>query len=86
MTNALTTCPTCQGTNGHEPGCPDNDPAYLLYCEEEEAIHYGLATALTDCYLCPEGSPRRGILSTSIGGDRNDPSEVQHLSCGHEII
>lgn len=59
---------------------------YEEYCEEEEAVHSGSAIRLTSCYLCPAGSPRRGVISTSVGGDRADPSTVEHLSCGHAII
>jgi hypothetical protein len=58
---------------------------YILYCEEQEAIWRGTAIQLTECYLCPEGSPRRGILRHSVSGG-SDPYDVQHLNCGHAII
>lgn len=58
---------------------------YEEFCEEEEAVHSGSAIQLTSCYLCPEGSPLRGILKRTCPPSP-DPYEVQHLSCGHAII
>lgn len=77
-----------------DDGYAGNDPAYLAWCEEQEAIHTGRATELTHCYLCepnvnlrlqPGAGPLRGVLAR--GTTRcSDPSETLTLSCGHVVI
>jgi hypothetical protein len=73
-----------------------DDPAYLAWCEEQDAIHEGRATELVECVMCLPISkrfnlgaeleaPLRGVLRryTTKGFD---PSEVLVLSCKHEVL
>lgn len=73
--------PWCTG----EAAAQDEDPSYVAWCEEQDAIHEGRAVQLTACYLCPGGSPLRGIIGESTCNPA-DPTALLHLSCGHRII
>jgi len=76
------------------PDDPMNDPAYLEFLDEQEAIESGLAVELRHCYLCepdfnkrcqPDAGPLRGVLGHgTTPGD--DPYDLAYMSCGHALI
>lgn len=61
------------------------DLSYDEHLEGCEAVHEGRAMDLMDCYLCPEGSPLRGVVSTYVTNTA-DPTEAYVLSCFHTVI
>lgn len=91
----------CTDDCGPAP-CYDHNPAYRLHCDEQDAIHEGLATELTNCYLCyleatgevaKDGQgPLRGIarhstMRTHRTHPEADSYDVLHLiPCGHSLI
>lgn len=75
-----------------------DDPAYLAFQAEQEAIHDGLATELVHCYLCwleatgtadcsprQDQGPLRGVVGHGCTGGF-DPYATVKLTCGHTLI
>lgn len=60
-----------------ESELPDAVACYLCYLDQ---------TGRPDDSLKADLGPLRGVTKTSIGGPKNDPYEVLHLTCGHAII
>lgn len=81
--------------------CYEHDESYRLYCDEQTAIHDGLATELTHCYLCEpdvnkrtarDAGPLRGIARTETMRTHPTHPEADSYAvticvpCGHALI